>query len=62
MKTKSRGNETFYEKSMFRTGTHWNQKRLKTEEGGSRRKKSSLSMMRERHQHLSIHPQAEEIE
>lgn len=43
---------------MFRSGNHWN-KRLKTEEGG-RRKKSSLSMMRDRQNNsLAIHPQSE---
>lgn len=44
---------------MFKTGSHWNQKRLKTEEGGSRRKKSSLSMMKSNHQNsLAIHSQS----
>lgn len=46
---------------MFRSGHYWNSKRLKTEEGGSRRKKSSHSMMRDRNANipLNIHPQAE---
>lgn len=59
---KTRSRETFYEKNMFKSGNHWN-KRLKTEEGGGRRKKNSHSMLRERYpNHLVIQSGNEEIE
>jgi hypothetical protein len=61
-KTRSVEKETFYERSLFKSGTQWNP-RMKTEQT-SRRKKSSHSMARERNQHgsLSIFPASDEIE